>query len=387
MKILYTWEWGAASGHLRRFVSLASRLRDAGHEVTIVAKELYRLPCLFPFESYRWVQSPDSGRATELLPAPRTFAEVAYNLGFDASDRITSICGAWHEILRQHRPDLVLCDFGAASSWVAAAMEIPTIRIGTGYSCPPSDAESIEFLPGHSSAASVVDRLLDQVASAMQVLGLKHKPCWNDVLLPPDRTLLASVPALDPYHQYRLSEEYSGTWDHDGQQDPPWRGQGQYRAVAYLKPFGNLPPLLAALHALGAETVLYGDGIPDQLLRSVRNSRLIISDAPLRFSGLSQACDFVLCNGNHGTTAKALSQGVPVFAIPLFLEQRVTAARIQSEGWGVFVDPRMPQEFMSKAIEITSASIREKASRFPNQVADYSSRGLEHAWGKLQAFL
>jgi hypothetical protein len=387
LKILYAWEWGTASGHLRRFVPLASRLKDAGHEVTIVAKELHKLPSLFLFGSYPWVQSPDSGRARDPITSPRTFAEVAHNLGLDAKDRIAAVFGAWHEILRQHRPDLVICDFGVAASWVAAAMGIQTVRIGTGYSCPPTNAESIEFLPGPTSTSSMAEMVLAQVAIAMQFLGLKHQPLWNEVLLPPERTLLASVPMLDPYHQNRLSDEYSGTWDHDGQLAPPWRGQGKYRALAYLKPFSSLPQLLAALHTLGVETVLYGDGIPDDLIRPVRNPQLIISEVPLSLSHLSQACDFVLCNGNHGTTAKSLAQGIPVYAIPLFLEQRVTAERVKSEGWGVFADPRLPHEYVGKATEITSSSIRGSVSHYPSQVAIYFSRGLEHAWQKLQAFL
>jgi hypothetical protein len=387
LKILYSWEWGAGAGHLRRFVPLASRLREAGHEVTIVAKELYKLPSLFPFNQYRWIQTPESGRANAFISAPCSFAEVAFNLGFDTQDRVTSICGAWFEILRQQRPDLVICDFGVACSWVAAALSIPTLRIGTGYSCPPTGSEARPFIAGENKASETAEMVVDLATAAIQDLGLGYKPCWNDVLLSSDRTLLDSLPPLDPYREFRSIMEYSGTWDHDGQVQPRWEGRGKYKAVAYLKPFPHLPQLLASLHSLQIETILFGDGIPYQLIHPIRNPLLVLSEAPLRFSGLVPHCDFVICNANHGTVAKALGQGIPVYSIPLYLEHRVTAALIEDELWGVSGDPRIPSQYLSKTSEITSSAIRESASRYPGLVTQYTDRGLEHAWSKLQAFL
>jgi hypothetical protein len=387
LKILYAWEWGTGSGHLRRFLPLASRLRDAGHQVAIVAKELHRLPRLFPLQDYRWIQAPESGRANDIIANACSFADVAFNLGFDSDDKVLSVSAAWKEILSQERPDLVISDFGVACLWVACAMRIPTLRIGTGYTCPPQGTESTSFLDGVPGTSRTAEAIMASMALAMIELRFGHKPCWNDVLLPSNRTILASVPTLDPYMQFRCEADYTGTWDHEGSTEPEWQGNGKYRAIAYLKPFPQLRQLIASLHSSGIETLLYGDGIPRALIEPVLNPLLRVSDAPLRLSGLTNVCDLVICNGNHGTIAKALGQGVPVFSIPLFLEQRVNADRIQREGWGVSADPRNADQFIAKCLEVTSDPTRDSASRYPELVAQYNSRSLDHAWDKLQPFL
>ncbi len=355
--------------------------------MSIVSKELHRLPRLFPVQDYGWIQSPDSGRADIAIANACSFADVAFNLGFDNNDKVLAVCAAWKVILSQQRPDLVISDFGVACLWVASAMGIPTVRIGTGYTCPPQGTESTSFLNGVPGTSRTAEAIIARVTSAMIELHIKQKTCWNDVLLPSNRTILASVPTLDPYAQLRCETDYSGTWDHDGITQPEWQGNGKFRAVAYLKPFHQLRQLIASLYSAGIETVLYGDGIPKGLIEPVLNPLLRVSETPLRLSGLSNVCDLVICNGNHGTTSKSLGQGIPVFAIPLFLEQRVNAERIQREEWGVYADPRTPDQFAAKCHEATSETVRKSASRFPELVAQYDSRGLDHAWEKLRAFL
>ena len=387
MKILYAWEWGTGSGHLRRFVPIASMLQQSGHPVTVVAKELHKVPKLFPAKHYRWLQAPETAKATSPIANPLSFADVAHNLGFDHEDKVLAVCGAWLETLRQQKPDLVIADFGVACLWVAAALGIPTVRIGTGYSCPPQSAQSLSFLSEPTADSPAADEILARAAAAFKELGLSSDVEWNDVLLPPDRTLLASVSTLDPFAMSRSDEEYSGTWDHDGQAEPQWQGTGRYRAIAYLKPFQGLPPLLASLHRLGIETVLYGDGIPPNLIASMRNPLLHVSETPLRLSNLTRACDFILCNGNHGTTTKVLGQGIPIFSVPLFLEQRITSATIERERWGVNAVPHQPDQFITKLDAILSQEIRDSAARYPERVARFAGRGIEHAWRKLQAFL
>lgn len=144
-------------------------------------------------------------------------------------------------------------------------------------------------------------------------------------------------------------------------------------------------PLASFLRDAGHQVTIVAKEL--QVIRPIRNPLLRVSDSPLRLSGISPACDLVICNGNHGTSAKALSQGIPVFAIPLFLEQRVTAARLQRESWGVSADPQRPDLFVPKAIESTHDSTRDSAARYPGLVAQYGNRSLEHAWQKLRAFL
>ncbi len=387
MKILFAWEWGAGAGHLRRFVPMFLRLNSSGHHLTIVARELRRLPRLFSSRDDCWIQAPDAGRAMDVVSNACSFADVAYNLGFDNEDNVFAVFAAWQKILRQQRPNLVISDFGVACLWVATAMGIPTVRIGTGYSCPPQGAESTSFLVNSAAPSRTADSILATVTSAMRRLRLDFNPSWNDVLLPPHRTLLASLPTLDPYSEHRTTDEYSGTWDFDGQVQPSWQGLAKHQAVAYLKPFPHLTQLLASLHSLAIETILYGDGISEAMFRQVRNPLLKLCDMPLSLSALPPKCDLMICNGNHGTTATSLAQGLPVLAIPLFLEQRVTAVRIQTEGWGVNLDPRRPEQFRETCLRATSRSLRNSVSRYPSLVSQYANRGVEHAWRKLQAFL
>jgi len=98
----------------------------------------------------------------------------------------------------------------------------------------------------------------------------------------------------------------------------------------------------------------------------------------------SEVVSFVVTNGNHGSTLAAISRGLSVLVCPLWIEQRITAERIEAMGCGVVVDPNQANAF-SEAIEslMTKASYRESAKAYQNQISTWLDGSLDRATEKL----
>lgn len=399
LRILYVWEWGAGSGHLRRFQPLAEHLRRAGHEVTIASRDIVPVVSLFPSAHFRWLSAPTpSPPAFPAEPAcrnPLNFAQLALNLGMDDGPKVEAIVGIWIELIRLQQPDLVIADFGLAGQVAAAALQIPCVRLGTGYTCPPAGESPVamDFAMQSRDRDDVqqaeldASRLIERLNVVVSKFGIRRQVGWRDVLLDDSRTLLATVPPLDPYADSRGTNSYQGFWDSPGQYVPSWPAGTPRRVVAYLKPFRQLPAFVQSLHSIGANTLLVGDKIPPTMLRGLASSRIESAPAPVNLQRLSGRCDAILCNANHGTTLRALSLGIPVITVPLFLEQRITAETIHRQGWGVNVNPHQPHEFASEIEHVFAPDTFAKAQEFAVRYGHDAEGGLVRAIDKLEKVL
>lgn len=391
MKIVFTWEWGAGWGHLRRFRPLAQRLVDAGHELVTVTRDLVRTQACLGDLAVQCLQSPIVSSAYEnVIHAPSTIADIAWNLGYDAPERITATLRGWADSLRLLDPDLIIADFGLSSSAVAAAMQIPVIRLGTGYTCPPP-THPLAGLSGMEVDRASRQREETMIGSILAALRAVHLPCemeWPDLLGQEDRTLLVTLPALDPYREARDNVEYLGVWDVAVRARPNWPSFGDCQTVAYLKPFPSLHKLLESLHRMGVSTALVGDAIASRNLPSFTVESYRIQQGPVDLEQAKRSCRFAICNANHGTTAKLMSLGIPILAIPLYLEQRLTAHSIQEKGLGIAVEPGRPESFHKAIAQLKhDRDICDRADRFANHCQPHVKGAIERTMAKLQSCL
>jgi hypothetical protein len=391
MRIVFTWEWGGGSGHLRLIAPLADHLLKSGHEVAVVTRDLTRTGDLFPERRVQCLQSPLCTTAVRNpIRHPATIADLAWNLGLNDVESMSGLFRGWTDLFRLLRPDVVIADFGLASSIVAWALQLPRLRVGTGYTCPPQSSHLVAMSQCSldEGSRSRERRLIEMISSALKSVSLPSDLDWSDIILSDQDSLLATLPPLDPYHSHRPDADYVGIWDAGGGGSPTWPTFGESKTVAYLKPFPSLPKLLEALRDARVATALVGDSIPADSLDRFAPHSVASQPGMIDFSQIARECRFAICNANHGTSAHMLSLGIPLLAVRLYLEQRITADTIQRNGWGIRVDPHQPDHF-SHAIETlrSTRSYSDAAATFASKYHSLLRDGLPRALERIDLLL
>jgi hypothetical protein len=179
-----------------------------------------------------------------------------------------------------------------------------------------------------------------------------------------DHRVLMTYKELDPYGP-RPNEDYWGTWTTPIGEDPVWPDVPGKRVFAYLKPFPALPSLLDLLHRLEAPTLAYIPGLSPKVREKYLSSSLHFVDGPLNMERVAAKCDLGILNGTHTTTVNLLMAGKPTLHFPLYLEQHLTAHRVEQLGAGLSAAGLKPRELDEKLkVMLASDTYGEKAAIF-----------------------
>ena len=387
-RVLYAWEWGAGSGHVQRFLPIAEALSQRGDEVVWVVKDKVRLANTPSVSSDRTLACPALSRCPRARSIPpRNLAAIAWNLGFHGGDTLGSVVRQWCQILTRVRPDCVVQDFGLVAGMVARSLGIPTVRIGTGYTCPPRSETPID-LPGFTedeagnpstrpiqgkSTELVYENIMDLIAMAFRASALSVPSCWSDVVNGCEEDILATLPLLDPYAHHRTPPRWDGVWDSlakDCQGDDALPERLQADVLAYLKPMEHWGRFFDALKQCGVRVDLVPDHVPDELLRQCDPEWVRVCEGFRCIASAAKRGMTLINNGNHGSTAMALLNGMPVIACPLYFEQRLTAKAIARAGVGRNIDIRRPDSFdETLSAEWAGEASRSRVKRFQKRHA------------------
>ncbi|TWU06408.1 glycosyltransferase [Stieleria varia] len=347
--ILYAWEWGTGFGHLSRFALLGSRLVSDGFRVTVAACDLSHVHRFFHPSIFQIRQAPTKTNLSHApFRNPTTIAGLAYNLGYDSPDHVAVFANAWRGLIADVRPTHVVSDFGIGAAIGIRGHGIPIIQIGTGYACPPpkTPLQSMKGLTPHQGEWNLEQSMVQWVNDA---LSRQAEPFefFAAILQSDPGILLSTVPELDHY-QRDDQATHLGIWDHVDGRSVQWPGLRKKKVFAYLKPNPGNDALIQSVLDAGAEVAAVS-------LREPRNEKATKGEPLVKhqsgavtLKSVAEECDFAITNGNHGSTLRLLSYGIPVMACPLYLEQRVTAATLERLGLGVSAALHQPHLFEEK---------------------------------------
>ena len=114
---------------------------------------------------------------------------------------------------------------------------------------------------------------------------------------------------------------------------PRWPVGDGPRVYAYLKNLPAVGEVLAALVEAGGPTIVFGDGIDPEVRRRFEAAPTMRFEARrLDMARVRAECDLAVHNANHGTLCQLLLGGKPMVQVPLTLEQRVLARRVEELG-------------------------------------------------------
>lgn len=384
-----------------------------GDEVVWVLKDTERLQRTGKIRPYRVVPCPVFKPCQRIdTTPPRNLSAIAWNLGLHDADHLRSVVRGWCQIFSRTRPDLVVQDFGLTAGYVARSLGIQTIRIGTGYTCPPRSEAPVDLpwftkhemgseaprprsnCPIDRVSRSIFGKVMDNIAAACRANGLSAPSRWDQVVNGCEEDVLATLPLLDPYAEARVPPIWHGVWGGPDSEMGPIRhndlegGLTSTHVLAYLKPFAHWKPFFDSLKQLRVRVDLVADGVSREQLRQCDRAWVRVCKGFRSIASAGRRGWVLINNGNHGSTALSLLHGMPVIACPLYFEQRLTAEAIASAGVGVHLDVRFPERFCETLGTGLSRDLyRSRAKRFESRHAklflDGGDRVLDRFLGNL----
>lgn len=333
-RVLLAWELGGGFGHLAPLAAIAQTLRAAGHECAFALRDLASARKLPALREGRTFQAP------LFLPGWRdarieqhNHADLLASIGWRDAHALEGVLAGWIELLDVIDPDLVIYDHAPAAMAAARARGLPGIAVAaSGFTLPPAVSPLPAFRHGNSGAESREGEVLRALNLALGNLGVPPVETLG-ALFDVEARALFSLPELDPYGP-REDVEYLGPLHTAGGREPGWpQGDGP-RVFAYLKRFDTLPALLDALAASGACALVHVSGLDDTDCARLSRGRLCVTTELFDIDRVLRDCALVISHGGS-LAASALLAGRPQLLLPLYVEQQLTAERVQALGAGL----------------------------------------------------
>lgn len=369
--MLLTWEAGAYLGHEMLVTCAGVLLRNAGHEVVIVAPHGVAVNHAARTAGIRWenfsnmpeVDSPPTGVSWE------SRATILWKFGFHSPEVIAERFHAWDALLHREQPVVVVLQAAPFAQLAAHASGCASVEFGIGYDVPPRlapfpafrNAERFDADGGLRVEAAILQRIALGIGSDLVA---RRFLCE---LVSGQSRLVTSIPELDHYDGADdTSRRFIGPLPVvplEGQR-VTWR-LAKTRLLAYVR--AELIDVPAFLEAVAGAKGAKGDavvvciGADERAVTRARALGVRLHTSPIAIADLLPQADVVVSHGG-GLMGEAMIRGRPCVALPSHFEQFLTATTLQRRKLGVVVNPKEPVHYAPALRHVlASAEIRREA--------------------------
>ena len=329
--VLLGWELGANRGHAVKLRRLGMVLREAGHQVSFAVQRIDALSEAEAGGSPVW-QAPVTPRL--LISGSRSgknvtlgLADIIGRLGFDDSGIITAMVAGWQRLIEVIRPDVVVGEY-APFLLLAARGHIPSIALGTAFSQPPADMET---LPQLVDGAGAVDQQL-VLAAINRALAIIGAPPINTLprLFEADRMIAESFTEFDPYAAIRKEQLASPLASDFAAR----AGSGEEIFVYAPERITAEAPLWRGLVASGLPIRVHPQRAPIAVLEALGKLGFAVEPEPVDFETIAARSRMVVSHGGHGFISAAMAAGLPQVVCHHDLEKLLHGIAVAREGLG-----------------------------------------------------
>ncbi len=367
-KYLFTWEFGAGLGHLRRFLPIARELRAAGHEITIVAPDPAEVRAALSNlldddsgygleQGFPW-PVPNDPRIREV--PTHTFADVLRLFDYFRVEKLLEFVQKWQRLVAEIRPDIIVSDFSPTVA-LAVRDRIPRVVVGNGYTIPPAGKmlppmrpwvnQVFAYSRGHEGDALAA---VNRVAHKLRDPALHH---FAD-LFAGQHTFVCTIPEFDPYTAYRDGRQFFPFNIDRIDAGPPVDRRGGNPLVCYLP--GNHTQLQAIIEGITASGFACDAFItaPPGKINQWTGANVRLHAQPLDLASALPRAPLIVHHAGLGTALAALLAGTPHYVLTQNLEHQITAHGLLKFG-ATTVTPRNE-----------TASVEEITQTIKHMVAD-----------------
>jgi len=357
-RILCVWELGGYLGHLGRYLPLALKLQEQGHEVLFVVRDLSGTELVFGEHHFKSYQAPVWLLQAQGLPnPPENYAEILMQFGYLDKNGLLGMVKAWRNIFELIRPDLVLFDYAPTALIAARDLTVPRAIIGTGFFTPPD----VSPAPGLRPWARVSDqRLRTSEQNVMNVINevlgaLQISPVTRLFeIFQVEENFITSFQELDFYPNRSNATYWGPIWGEDSGINPAWASHPGKKIFAYLKQeYNGVENILKAVQHLGENSLIFAPNIPESVIKKYQSPTMQFSRQPLKMRKIIQECDVVLSHAGAGILSTILLGGIPQLLFPMQIEQYTMALNARELGTALLCDlePSV-EDIVQKLVEI-----------------------------------
>jgi len=379
-RILLTWEMGGGSGHTLNLLSLATELRDRGHECIFVLKDLSRIEESIGQKGFDFLQAPIWLPKAVGFPPTVSFADILLKLGYLEAKGLTGLVKAWRKIFELTSPDLLVIDHSPTALLASRDLSIPRVLYGTGFASPPmasplpsmyfwQDIPNNKLITNERKVLTVINQVLDEVNGApLEQL--------SD-LFSVDANFIRSFQELDHYPQ-RIDGEYCGpAFNTNTGIDPVWPMGKDKKIFAYINPsYQSFSQVMQALTLIPCQALVYAPGITDSQIKQHHSGSVTISKQAYKIEKIQESCDLCICHSGIGTGSAMLLAGCPLLLLPTQLEQLIVSLNIEKTGSAFVVKKEVRNTNFKKIIKelISNNKYLDSAKQFSKKYASFSQK-------------
>jgi UDP:flavonoid glycosyltransferase YjiC (YdhE family) len=387
MRILLAWELGGNYGHLSKLLCVARFLRQRGHHVFFVVKNLIIAKQLLDSDGFYYVQAPRAAIRKSSFRRPVSFADILAGAGFGSFQVLDGLVQAWQELFRNIQPDVVFIQYAPVAQFAARLSHLPCLSVNTGFECPPDAAPFPCF---RTDLKTTRDQLLTKESEILNnvktiLYRQEHHCCCSSLqeILKSDLNLLATLPDLDHYPQ-RRNGRYTGPISMlDDGLTILWRERKVPRVFVYLRPFPDIGALLDVLAGSGADVIAHIPAIDDKISANYANTSVRITTSMVKLSGLLADMDLAITHAGHDTACAILLAGVPLMMIPTTIEQWLMSRNIEYLGCGLGMGRKSGSEVFTAALEKFLADGSAYRGRAQKVAAKYATHNTERVIARI----
>lgn len=329
--VLFAWELGRGLGHLMNMRRIAARLKPHGFRFVAVSRDPAATDLLGGefaeiISAPRWPINSRPGPQQAALSSA-TLNDILSGMGLADAAAVQQLLGAWDDIFKRTRPDLVIADFSPVAALVARG-RVPLVHIGNGYTLPPHQMTRFPLLHRFSPPLWSEEQTLAAVNRAARAVGrgpLDHLP----QLFSGDACLVQTFPLFDPYDTQRSEPLDGPMFD----RPPATKGAGARSIFVYLSSgYALHPSLFAALRPFAARLRVHATGMPPGQVEELRHAGAHIDAGPVPLADILPATCLIVHNGGPGIAAEALIAGVPQLVLSAQIEQDFNGQALERAG-------------------------------------------------------
>lgn len=347
--ILYAWELGSGLGHIDRMLVTARLLRERGHTVQPVLRDLSRAHQRLGAEGFASLQSPVWLPQLANPPALGSYTAVLAAAGWLDATGLAGLLTGWRRLVDLVRPDWLVCDHAPTALLASRGLGLRVHAVGNSFEVPPlGPAGAPQFPPmafwdpaQPARCAGQDDLLRDSANRALGLLGDAPMARLTDLFDGVNRVIV-SVPELAHYDGYAPGTEFVGpSFVGDKGAAPVWPDGRGPRVFAYLAPTHHeFAALMAALKARPLRALVFARGLSADAAARLGGPGIRFETQPLHMGQVLAEADLVVSHASLGTVTAAALAGKPQLALPNHMEQHMVARRVEQAGIGRAVAPR-----------------------------------------------
>jgi len=353
-KIAIAWELGDNHGHLGRHMAIADSLTAQGHDVLFIVRNTTIARETLGERGHRFIQAPIFQSRAPGVAETVNYASILLASGYRRQQDFSGLLAAWLDSFRLCKPDLVIVDHAPTALLAARLQQRRVLTVGTGFELPPPVDPFPSLQPWKNIS---IDRLnLDQAEALATVnahLVERKHPALTKLssIFAGVSRLATTIPELDPYGARARLQYIGAVQSAAGHGERiEWQNTVGAKIFVYLhNAFDELVPIVGALKTVAGEAVCVFPGIDPARFADVP-SHVRLFDRLVDMSKLLPDASICVSNGGHGLAMQCIEDKLPMMLIPTYLEQFLTAHRVQAMKGGIILPPSLSAEQYAQAL-------------------------------------